>query len=486
MTAVAMAYAVGIGLLLAIAGLGFERIAAIARRPRRWIWAGLLAANLGIASMPWWLPPGLVTPVSVSIDVTTTSVGLSTRSTSPTSAMQRLRVEVSQASVVLARWGHVGAWLWVLSSAAAMAVHVVRQVVLFRRRREWEATTIDGVPAFVAESDGPGLVGTLDPRVVVPKWAMALESSQLALILRHERQHMSARDPLLIRLAGMSALLTPWNPASWWMLSRLKLAVEIDCDARVLRRNDASTTTCDVADYAELLLAVATRRSHLPALPAPAMLEPPSSLGKRIIAMTPGQLRFPRIQATCAGAVALAVFALVFTVPVPRVRAQSAPAPTSTPAPKKAPPAPAKTPARLTPARATKAAAPQPAASLKTPAPAPTVAATEVQPEPFGEGAYKPGNGVTFPTVLFSKDPIYTSEAMRAKIQGAVKIEAVIGVDGTVTEARIVRGLGSFDPANGLNDAALAAAKSWRFTPSKRNEVAVPVVIEMILEFRLH
>src|SRR5947199_2497489 len=94
-------------------------------------------------------------------------------------------------------------------------------------------------------------------------------------MLSHEDEHVLAHDPWL-RAAGAALLvLAPWNPALWWQVRRLRLAVEMDCDARVLARAG------DTPEYAELLLRVGQRRARLP-LGAPALGEPVSVLGRRI------------------------------------------------------------------------------------------------------------------------------------------------------------------------------------------------------------
>jgi protein TonB len=55
----------------------------------------------------------------------------------------------------------------------------------------------------------------------------------------------------------------------------------------------------------------------------------------------------------------------------------------------------------------------------------------------FGGGAYQPGSGVSDPVVLKEMRPNYTSEAMRAKIQGLVELEAVVEPNGTITQVRV-------------------------------------------------
>ena len=102
-----------------------------------------------------------------------------------------------------------------------------------------------------------------------------------------------------------------------------------------------------------------------------------------------------------------------------------------------------------------------------------------------GGGSSAPGNGVSWPTAIVSADPHYTSDAMRAKVQGLVKLSVVVLPSGQVGDVKIVQ---SLDRQYGLDDAAIATAKKWRFTPCKleRENRAVPCVIPMELDFRLH
>lgn len=91
---------------------------------------------------------------------------------------------------------------------------------------------------------------------------------------------------------------------------------------------------------------------------------------------------------------------------------------------------------------------------------------------------YRPGNGVILPRVLRQVHPNYTADALRAKVQGSVCVEAVVLPDGSVGQARVVR---SLDPKFGLDEEALKAARQWRFAPGTRlgQPVAVLVTIEM-------
>jgi TonB family protein len=89
--------------------------------------------------------------------------------------------------------------------------------------------------------------------------------------------------------------------------------------------------------------------------------------------------------------------------------------------------------------------------------------------------------------------PIYSSEAMRARIQGAVDVQVVIGTLGTVTRARVVRAAWASERAAphdrntmALANNALAAAKAAVFKPGVLGELPVAVLGTITMQFVLH
>jgi protein TonB len=90
---------------------------------------------------------------------------------------------------------------------------------------------------------------------------------------------------------------------------------------------------------------------------------------------------------------------------------------------------------------------------------------------------------VSFPVKVREVKPWYTSEAMRAKIQGVVLLECVVLADGTVGDVNVAR---SLDAVNGLDREAIRAVKRWVFRPAMRNgePVAVAVRVEMTFTIR--
>jgi protein TonB len=99
-----------------------------------------------------------------------------------------------------------------------------------------------------------------------------------------------------------------------------------------------------------------------------------------------------------------------------------------------------------------------------------------------GGGVYRPGNGVESPRLLRSVRPNYTAEAMRAKVQGVVRLEGVVLPDGSVSEVKVMR---SLDPVFGLDQEAIKAARQFRFVPGTRFGEPVAVLVSFEIEFTL-
>jgi TonB family protein len=99
-----------------------------------------------------------------------------------------------------------------------------------------------------------------------------------------------------------------------------------------------------------------------------------------------------------------------------------------------------------------------------------------------GGGVYDVGNGVTSPTLIREIKPQYTADAMRAKVQGEVELEAVVNPDGSVDRIRITR---SLDRTFGLDQKAIEAVRQWRFVPGMLKGQPVPVRVSIVLDFTL-
>ena len=73
------------------------------------------------------------------------------------------------------------------------------------------------------------------PVVVVPRWLLDMTETERGLMLRHEDEHRAAGDSRLVAAAVAALVLVPWNVPLWWVIARLRVALEIDCDRRVLK-----------------------------------------------------------------------------------------------------------------------------------------------------------------------------------------------------------------------------------------------------------
>jgi protein TonB len=91
----------------------------------------------------------------------------------------------------------------------------------------------------------------------------------------------------------------------------------------------------------------------------------------------------------------------------------------------------------------------------------------------------RPGGDIRPPAKIKDAKPIYPVIAQIAKVQGVVIIEATIGPNGKVQDAKVLRS----HPL--LEAAALDAVRQWEFTPTLLNGSPVSVVMTVTVDFRL-
>ncbi|MEO8481145.1 MAG: M56 family metallopeptidase [Acidobacteriota bacterium] len=413
-------YAVIVSALLGITALFFERAAVWLRLPRRWTWAaGLLSVLALTCGLPWRQPTppsGLaVAFVSGPFASVTTSVGRwwFQPNLPPTAAADVL------GDIVFATW--VSASVLLTLFYAAGIIH------LRRSRRRWPTAIRGRYSILVSEDIGPAVVGLWSTHIVVPQWALELDAAHVELLLRHEQAHQAARDSALVHFAELAVAAMPLNPVAWWMRARLRVAIEIDCDARVLAGKSGSpqTPSAEVEIYGELLLTVASHPATRPTRFVPALIERPSMLRKRILAMRPSTYRFLRSRLIAASLIGASLVAAAIVLPTPSLNAE----------------------------------------------------------QNRDGNPYKPGTpGLMNPVVLKEVRAVYTTEAMRHKIQGTVAMEGVVTTEGRFEEARIVT---SLDTVYGLDEQALEAAHLWLFRPGTLKGQPVPVVVTLEMNFRL-
>lgn len=89
------------------------------------------------------------------------------------------------------------------------------------------------------------------------------------------------------------------------------------------------------------------------------------------------------------------------------------------------------------------------------------------------------GGTIKPPTKIRDIRPRYPAIAQSARVQGLVIIEAVVGPDGRVQNARVLRSVPLLDQA------ALDAVRQWEYTPTLLNGLPVPVIMTVTVRFTL-
>jgi len=316
MSAAWMLYCAGIGLAFVIAGHALERGLHWAGRPTRWAWCVALAGSLLVPAAAWLVPdafralsvpmPAIALPPAADagsgVAVPAALGGTGSRGLAPSDLDRPLT------------------WSWGLASATLLGALAIAALRLAALRRRWRAAMVDGRRVLVSDNVGPAVAGVWQPRIVIPCWALQLSERQRTLMLTHEEEHLLAGDPRLLACGAVVLLVAPWNPALWWQLRRLRLAVEMDCDARVLER------TGHAPEYGDLLLQVGARRSGV-VLGATALGEPISFLERRIRRLATASPRWRWLGA--ATALAVAAGAVIGACETPRPTAEASTTPES-------------------------------------------------------------------------------------------------------------------------------------------------------------
>ncbi len=300
-----MLYTLLISVLTTIAGIAAARAFEARGWPTRFVWAATLGisvawplAAIGGRLLPKPPPPVTVLPFTIVVEAPATVI----------SANADRAAMIDQTLVAT--------WL-VLSLFCAFRIALAIRAVA-KSRTGWKRQRVDGMRVQISDNVGPAVVGLGSMDVVLPAWILSLDASLRAIVLCHEEEHRLARDPHLLFGAAIIVALMPWNVALWYQARRLRLAVELDCDRRVLRAHPSPER------YGMLMLTIAQRRSIAPTMFAPMLTEPTSNLERRIVAMRSTTKKLARVTAYGGGLVATATLLFASTLQsAPRSRIES-------------------------------------------------------------------------------------------------------------------------------------------------------------------
>lgn len=265
----------------------------------------------------------------------------------------------------------------------------------------------------------PVTFGLWRPIVLLPRRVADLPREARRAILCHELLHVARRDWawMLAEEALRTALW--WHPAIWWALAQVHLHREETIDAQVVA-------------------ITAARQSYMRALIAFADAIPPAAPIVPFIRRRHLAARLER---------------LVQEVPMSRTRLTCAAAAVS-----------------IIIAGASWASVS--AMPLQEAAAAQATAADDDKP-------VKASEADRLPRVITEVKPVYPKEAMQAKAQGELEVEARVAKDGTVAATRVTKSIPELDKA------AIDAIRQWKFEPSTVKGKPVEVLCRITVRFAL-
>jgi len=308
-----MLYSAVAGLLVAGSALLLHALRKGSGAPLRWIWAGAMVLTVALTVTAPWRGQTSVPSIDLSGVPRVTTTALPNAGSTVWQRADDLRLRTMNALLTPVRVGMTYAAraprimnfsafvLWISTSSVALLLLVTMYRRAVRMRHTWSRGALLGVPVRVSPDAGPAVIGLAPPEIVVPQWLLDRTPQEQQLVLDHESSHVQARDPWLLLAACVAVALMPWNPAMWFMLARLRLAVELDCDGRVLHGGAPKRS------YGQLLIELSQHRSRLTAA-MPAFSHTPSHLERRLLAMTarPSRTSLPaRVAAVLLAGVAL-------------------------------------------------------------------------------------------------------------------------------------------------------------------------------------
>jgi protein TonB len=98
---------------------------------------------------------------------------------------------------------------------------------------------------------------------------------------------------------------------------------------------------------------------------------------------------------------------------------------------------------------------------------------------PDGNQSAKTARSLQVGQLVNMVEPVYPPEAVQQKIEGTVKLHAVIGTDGVIESLAQVSG------PQILVNASMAAVRNWKYSPTRMNGQAIETQEDISFVFRL-
>jgi TonB family protein len=435
-------------LVLGIGGVLTAAMPRASAASRHAVWAAVCVALLvlpvvrvavPVLGVSWW-------PVFGGAAMGTSTVGIETTS-GPVSGTAVSNADTSQSA---------GSWMptpmmalglvWALGVVAGLARLTAGQRALnrlkhaaseetdphVRQRAEVVAGWMGLRRCAVRRGDDdwmPVVWGLTQPVVVLPGSARRWSSARLDTVLVHELGHIKRGDVWWQHVAHLVVTLWWFHPLAWMAARQLRIERERACDDMVLAFGARAT------DYATDLVTMVGEcgEAAMDATSTLAMARRSQLEGRVMAILNPHANRNGR-----TGTATLVVGALALA---------------------------------LIPLAGLRAATPSLAAD--------SGAVVAAGPLRHSQDPVRIGGAIQAPKKIKHVSPVYPEIAAKAKVQGIVILEVLIGTDGSVTETKVIR------PVALLDEAAEAAVRQWEFTPTELNGVPVPVIMTVTVRFML-
>ena len=307
MTVAWMLYVLLVGVLLALGALAVDGILQRTALATRWVWVVALAGIVVLAVLAPRSPAptkGVLVRGTMAQPATRDAASSATRTIATTLNQMLVAVRSSVNHALIAADARIPSSVatpiavsWAILSGALLIVIVVVNRRASLARHAWPIAEVFDTQVRIAPEVGPAVMGLSHPEIVLPRWLLHRSREEQRLVVVHEREHVAARDQLLPVGGWIVAALFPWHPAVWWALSRLRLAIELDCDARVLNQG------VQPRSYGTLLIDIAGQCAGHRA-GALALADRPSPLERRLLAMNQTRPRFTLVRSGTLGALA--------------------------------------------------------------------------------------------------------------------------------------------------------------------------------------
>ena len=106
----------------------------------------------------------------------------------------------------------------------------------------------------------PMVYGLIKPKIILPRRAAVINSSELQLIIRHELTHMKQQDIIKLWIIEICTCINWFNPLIYFIKNIITQDIELSCDEKVL----ANTCKSSHYEYSRIIAEYSTMQRFTP------------------------------------------------------------------------------------------------------------------------------------------------------------------------------------------------------------------------------